>query len=99
MDTQTAVKVASLAKLRLADEAEAAHRAEELSGILSFVEQLGEVETEGVTPLANPHDGTQRLREDEVSEGGDTGNSGAPKVLSNAPEQNSDYYVVPKVVE
>tara|TARA_B100002019_G_C21091681_1_gene508954 strand:+ start:151 stop:447 length:297 start_codon:yes stop_codon:yes gene_type:complete len=98
MDIKTAKKVASLARLRLKDEEEAETRAKEMSGILAFVEQLSEVNTDGVAPLANTNDETQPLREDTKTDG-DTGNIGAKVVLSNAPEQNSDYFVVPKVIE
>ena len=98
MDINTAKKVANLARLRLKDDAAAENSAKQLSGIIAFVEQLGEVDTEGVKPLANANDEIQPLREDVISDGY-TGNVGADTALSNAPEKNSGYFVVPKVVE
>ena len=98
MDSKTVVKVARLARLKLSGEQEIEQRTKEMSGILSFVEQLQEVDTTGVVPLANPNDEIQRLREDTTDDG-DTGNSGSAQVLSNAPESNSGYFVVPKIIE
>ena len=98
MDSETVTKVARLARLKLSGEEEVARRTKEMSGIISFVEQLQEVDTTGVEPLANPNDEIQRLREDQTNNG-DTGNSGSVRVLSNAPESNSGYFVVPKIIE
>ncbi len=93
MDEQTVRKVASLARLKVTDE-EVATRATQLSNILGFVEQLGEVNTDNVEPLPSPVDISLRLRADEVNDG-----ACADKVLANAPEELEDFYVVPKVVE
>ena len=98
MDIDTAKKVATLARLRLKDDADAENSAKQLSGIIAFVEQLGEVDTEGVKPLASANDDIQPLREDVINDGY-TGNIGTDTVLKNAPEKNSGYFVVPKVVE
>ncbi len=98
MDSKTVIKVANLARLRLSGEDEIAQRTKEMSGIISFVEQLQEVDTTGIAPLANPNDDVQRLRDDKA-DNGDTGNSGSVRVLSNAPESNSGYFVVPKIIE
>jgi aspartyl-tRNA(Asn)/glutamyl-tRNA(Gln) amidotransferase subunit C len=86
-------KVARLARLDL-PEAEMKRKGGQIKGILSWVEQLAEVNTDGVEPLANVADIELILREDEVTDGDDSG-----KVLANAPEAVEDFYVVPKVVE
>lgn len=93
MDIQTVKKVASLARLQVSED-EAAALAPRLSGILKFVEQLGEVNTDNVEPLANVADIALRLREDVVDDGGQQ-----DAVLANAPETMEGFFVVPKVVE
>ncbi len=93
MDKQTVAKVASLARLDLTEE-ELEKFGPQLSNILQFVEQLSEVDTEGVEALPSPVDIPLRLREDAVTDGACT-----EKVLSNAPEALEDYYVVQKIVE
>ena len=93
MDIETVKKVASLSRLKVADENLDIY-AKQLTGILEFVEQLGEVDTDGVEPLSSPVDMTARLREDMVNDGGI-----APDILANAPETVEGFFVVPKVVE
>ncbi len=93
LDTETVRKVASLAKLRM-DDAELQERAPQLSKIIGFVEQLAEVNTDNVEPLASVVDITLPLREDVVNDG-----DCVDKVLANAPESAQGYFVVPKVVE
>jgi aspartyl-tRNA(Asn)/glutamyl-tRNA(Gln) amidotransferase subunit C len=68
--------------------------AAELSGILQWIEQLGEVDTDGVEPMTSAVAATLPMREDVVTEGGD-----AARMLSNAPRTVDGFYVVPKVVE
>ena len=68
MDIKTAKKVASLARLRLKDEEEAETRAKEMSGILAFVEQLSEVNTDGVAPLANTNDETKEIQKYQTND-------------------------------
>ena len=94
LDVQDVKKVARLARIQMDDEAELKQRAEQLSKIIGFVEQLGEVDTDNVYPLANVGDITLHLRDDVVNEG-----ACADKVLHNAPEETQSYFVVPKVVE
>lgn len=86
-------KVASLARIRMNDET-LDKLAPQMSKIIDFVEQLGEVNTENVEPLANVVDITLALREDIVNDG-----NCAQKILANAPDQAQGYFVVPKVVE
>lgn len=93
LDKATVAKIARLSRLRM-DEEELEQRAKSLSGIITWVEQLSEVDTENVEPLRNVADIELKLRKDIVNDGGDT-----DKVLSNAPEQTQGFFVVPKVVE
>jgi aspartyl-tRNA(Asn)/glutamyl-tRNA(Gln) amidotransferase subunit C len=86
-------KIARLARLAL-PEAEMTRKGEQIKGILSWVEQLAEVKTDGVEPLANVADIELTLRKDAVTDG-----DAPDKVLSNAPEKVEGFYVVPKVVE
>ncbi len=93
MDLKTVKKVATLARLEMNDKELEAVRAK-LGNIMKFVEQLGEVNTDKVEPLANVVDIKLRLREDEVTDGGIQA-----KILANAPEATAGFFVVPKVVE
>lgn len=93
LDKKAVQKVASLARIRMNDE-ELERMAPQLSKIIGFVEQLAEVNTDNVEPLASVVDITLPLREDVVNDG-----DCIEKVLKNAPEQTQGYFVVPKVVE
>lgn len=85
--------IAFLARIRVEDEA-LDGLASEISGILDWVEQLGELNTDSVEPMASPVDVTLPLRTDTVSDG-----NCADKVLANAPDGEDGFYTVPKVVE
>ena len=89
----TVRKVARLARIAEPEE-RLEPLARELSGILDWIEQLGEVETEGVEPMTTAVAATLPMREDVVTEGGDP-----EVVLSNAPKRAGGFFVVPKVVE
>ena len=93
IDAATVKKVARLARIQLA-AGEAEPLAAELSGILTWIEQLNEVDIEGVAPLASTEAVSLPMREDVVSEGGDPA-----KILANAPKADRGFFVVPKVVE
>jgi aspartyl-tRNA(Asn)/glutamyl-tRNA(Gln) amidotransferase subunit C len=95
LDAATVRRVANLARLRL-EEAEVETLRAELNGILGWIEQLQEVDTDGVEPMAGGAPGEARLRwrRDEVTEGGI-----AEQVLANAPDREGAYFAVPKVVE
>ena len=86
-------KIASLARIRMED-AELDRMVPELNNILDWVEQLGEVDTDGVEPLATVVDQQMRLREDKVTDG-----NIRDKVLSNAPKPQHGFFGVPKVIE
>ena len=86
-------KVAHLARIAVEDEALPA-LARELSGILQFMEQLNEVDVDGVEPMTSNVAQPLRLREDVVTDG-----DKVAEVLSNAPKSADGFFVVPKVVE
>lgn len=93
MDIQTVKKVATLARLEMNEDELEAVRVK-LGSIMKFVEQLGEVNTDNIEPLANVVDISLRLRDDVVNDGGQQ-----QKVLANAPESLEGFFVVSKVVE
>ena len=93
LDAATVRRIARLARIQLGED-EAERLQGELSAILGWVEQLGEVDVDGVEPLTGGAQMALRLREDQVTDGGDPG-----RVLGNAPERIGDFYAVPKVVE
>ena len=93
IDAATVRKVAKLARLNIAQE-RLEPLAGELGAIMAWIEQLGEVDTDGVEPMASAVDLKLPMREDVVTEGGDPA-----KVLANAPLARDNFFVVPKVVE
>jgi aspartyl-tRNA(Asn)/glutamyl-tRNA(Gln) amidotransferase subunit C len=93
IDVETVRKVAKLAHIREPEEA-LAPLAAELSTIMGWIEQLSEVDTEGVEPMTSAVAATLPMREDVVTDGGDAG-----VVLANAPSSRGGYFVVPKVME
>ncbi|MEK7245361.1 MAG: Asp-tRNA(Asn)/Glu-tRNA(Gln) amidotransferase subunit GatC [Pseudomonadota bacterium] len=85
--------VALLARVRVRDE-DLEPMAKEISCILHWIEQLNEVETEGVEPMTSVVAMTLPMRSDVVDDGGDPA-----AVLKNAPEPADGFYAVPKVME
>ncbi|WP_265529538.1 Asp-tRNA(Asn)/Glu-tRNA(Gln) amidotransferase subunit GatC [Sphingomicrobium marinum] len=85
--------IANLARINLSDE-EASRLLPELNNILGWVEQLGEVDTDGVEPLTAVIEQKMRLRDDVVNDG-----NVRDKVLSNAPDAQHGFFAVPKVIE
>ena len=85
--------IAKLARIAMSD-AEIAAMAPELNNILGWIEQLGEVDTDGVEPLTAVIANTLRLREDAVTDGGKRDD-----VLANAPDAQHGFFAVPKVIE
>ena len=85
--------IAKLARIGMT-EAEIEALVPELNNILGWVEQLGEVDTDGVEPLTAVIDQKLRLREDVVDDG-----NIRDKVLANAPEAQHGFFAVPKVIE
>ena len=93
IDKDTVVRIARLSRIAMEDDA-LEPMAEELNGILAWVEQLGEVDTEGVEPMTGAIAATLPQRDDSAQEGAPTDD-----LLANAPEANDGFFVVPKVVE
>lgn len=94
IDEKTVRKVAKLARIALAEERVPAMAAE-LNGIMAWIEQLNEVDIEGVAPMTSAVEGLALpMREDVVTDGGDP-----DRVLKNAPKAEDGFFVVPKVVE
>ena len=103
LDKDTVARVARLARLKVPEE-ELVPLAAEVSGIFAWIEQLNEVDTANVEPLASVSDVTLPMRDDKVTDGGI-----AEKVLANAPggavyidptDRNAGgFFTVPKVVE
>jgi aspartyl-tRNA(Asn)/glutamyl-tRNA(Gln) amidotransferase subunit C len=93
VDTQQVRHIAKLARIALSDgDIEA--MVPELNAIIGWVEQLGEVDTEGVEPLTAVIDQKLRLRDDVVTDG-----DCRDAVLANAPEAQHGFFAVPKVIE
>ena len=90
--------IANLARINLSDE-EADRLLPELNNILGWVEQLGEVDTDGVEPLTAVIEQKMRLRDDVVDADPLTGGGVRDKVLSNAPDAQHGFFAVPKVIE
>ena len=90
--------IAKLARIAMSEE-ELARLEPELNNILGWVEQLGEVDTSGVEPLATVIDQKLRLRDDVIDADPLTGGNVRDKVLLNAPEAQHGFFAVPKVIE
>jgi aspartyl-tRNA(Asn)/glutamyl-tRNA(Gln) amidotransferase subunit C len=93
VDEQTVRRIARLARIKITDE-EAKGLEGELTGILNWVEQLGEVDTANVAPMTRVVDQKLKMREDRVTDG-----EIADDIVKNAPMVDDHYFVVPKVVE
>jgi aspartyl-tRNA(Asn)/glutamyl-tRNA(Gln) amidotransferase subunit C len=93
IDAATVRKVAHLARIA-EPEARLEPLARELSGILQWIEQLNEVDTEGVEPMTSAVATPLPMREDLVTDGGYP-----DKILANAPKADRGFFVMPKVVE
>lgn len=93
IDQSTAAKVAKLARIKVEDDALPA-LAEEFNNILGFIEQLNEVDVEGVEPMTSVTPQRLKRREDVVTDGDQQ-----DKVLKNAPDAREGFFAVPKVVE
>ena len=85
--------IARLARIAMSDE-DLEKLVPELNNILGWVEQLGEVNTDGIEPLATVIDQKLRLRDDVVNDG-----NIRDEILANAPEAQHGFFAVPKVIE
>jgi aspartyl-tRNA(Asn)/glutamyl-tRNA(Gln) amidotransferase subunit C len=93
LDEAAVAHIAKLARIRL-DKAELEPLADELSHILTWVDQLNEIDTSGVAPMASAAATSLPMRNDEVADGGRR-----EEILGNAPLVTRGFFVVPKVVE
>ena len=93
VDTATVKRVAKLARIAVTDE-EAQNLEGELNTILGFVEQLGEVDVEGVEPMVSVVAMDMKKRIDSVTDG-----NKAEDIVANAPATDENFFQVPKVVE
>lgn len=93
IDKEQMRKVARLGNLEM-DDAALDRAVIQVGGIMKWIDQLAEVNTDNVEPLANVVSMELHLRADEVSDG-----NCVDKVLANAPEATQGFFVVPKVVE
>ena len=93
LDKATVARIATLARIRLSDD-ELEPLAVELSSILGFVEQLDEVNTDGIAPMSSVAAMALPMRDDTVTDGGDR-----DAILGNAPASARGFFTVPKVVE
>ena len=93
VDTQQVRHIAKLARLAMSDD-ELERLVPELNAIIGWVEQLGEVDTDGVEPLTAVIDQKLRLRDDVVNDG-----DMRDAVLANAPLAEHGFFTVPKVIE
>ncbi len=93
LDKSDVENIAHLARLAIGEEDVPAY-AENLSNILTLVEQMNSVDTSGVTPMAHPLDMAQRLREDVVSE-----ENQREHLQQHAPAVENGLFLVPKVIE
>ena len=86
-------KVAHLARIAVKD-ADLPALAQELNGILHFMEQLNEVDVDGVEPMTSVTPMVMKKRQDVVTDG-----EIASEIVANAPASEDDYFMVPKVIE
>lgn len=93
LDKATVAKIAHLARIKVPEE-NLDRLAGEINGILGWIEQLGEVNADGVAPMTSVIGHELRQRPDAVTDG-----QYPKKILANAPDSAADFFAVPKVVE
>ena len=93
IDIDTARRVAKLARIRVEEDRLPA-LAEEFNAVLGFIEQLSEVDVDGVEPMTSVTPQRLKRRDDDVTDG-----NMQDKILSNAPDAREGFFAVPKVVE
>lgn len=93
IDTATAAKVAKLARIKVEDD-DLPALAQEFNAILGFIEQLNELDVDGIDPMVSVTPMRLKRREDVVTDGDQP-----DKVLANAPDAREGFFAVPKVVE
>ena len=98
VDRETVAKIASLARIRMGEDA-LDRMVPEFNNIIAWVEQLGEVDTSGVEPMTAVIPQALRLRDDVIDADPLTGGGIRDKVLANAPVAEHGFFGVPKVIE
>ena len=93
LDSATVRRIAKLARIRV-DAQQVAQLQTELNSIIGWIEQLNEVDVEGVEPLTGAAQMALKMREDVVTDGGIR-----ERILANAPDRAGDFFAVPKVME
>ncbi|MFT2109765.1 Asp-tRNA(Asn)/Glu-tRNA(Gln) amidotransferase subunit GatC [Marinomonas sp. 2405UD68-3] len=93
LNKQDVQKIAHLARLSLSDN-ESEQYQESISSVLTLVEQMQSINTDGIEPLCNPLEMTQRLREDEVTE-----SNQRDSYTAIAPQSEKGLYLVPQVID
>jgi aspartyl-tRNA(Asn)/glutamyl-tRNA(Gln) amidotransferase subunit C len=93
VDADTVRRIGRLARIRVTEDEVAAYEGE-LNAILGFVEQLDEVNVDGVEPMTSVTPMNLRRRDDKVTDGGY-----ADRIVANAPISEDNFFMVPKVVE
>jgi aspartyl-tRNA(Asn)/glutamyl-tRNA(Gln) amidotransferase subunit C len=93
VDAATVKRIGRLARIRV-EEGEVEKYQGEINAILGFVEQLGEVNVEGVEPMTSVTPMQLRRREDTVTDGGYP-----ERIVKNAPLTEDNFFMVPKVIE
>jgi aspartyl-tRNA(Asn)/glutamyl-tRNA(Gln) amidotransferase subunit C len=93
VDAATVRRIAHLARIAVAEN-EVEHLKRELNAMLAFVEQLQEVDVDGVEPMTSVTPMEMKKRADVVTDGGN-----ADAIVQNAPASEDHYFLVPKVIE
>ena len=93
IDLKTIKHISKLSRISV-DDAKANKLAGDLNSIFDFIEKLNELNTNNVEPLTSVAETTLKLRADEVKSG-----NIRDQILKNSPEENEDFFVVPRVVE
>ena len=93
INKDTIKKISKLARISVTNE-ETDRLEKDLNSILKFVEQLKELNTDKIAPIASVFDQPLTMNKDEIRKINEK-----EEILKNAPEKNSNYYIVPKVIE
>jgi aspartyl-tRNA(Asn)/glutamyl-tRNA(Gln) amidotransferase subunit C len=93
IDLKTIKHISKLSRISV-DEQKAEKLAEDLNSIFKFIEKLNELKTDNVEPLTSIAETTLKLRNDEVQS-----RDIKDQIIKNSPQDNEDYFVVPKVIE
>ena len=93
IDLKTVKHISKLSRISV-DDKKVSKLAGDLNSIFEFIEKLNELNTENIEPLTSIAETTLRFREDEIKS-----SNIREKILKNSPDQNEDFFVVPKVVE